>query len=62
MADKPSEKTIRKNKVNSLNESIARVESDITLYKAEGNRTALLAAEKVLKCLKSMLDKYKNRK
>ena len=59
--DRISDKTIKKNKSASIRESIARIESDITLYKSEGNRTAQISSEKVLKCLKSLLEKNKNK-
>jgi hypothetical protein len=57
--DKVSKKTEKKNKIQALQESISRLESDITMYKSEGNTTAYNAYRKVLKCLESKLQNMK---
>lgn len=56
-----SQKTERKNHINTLQESIARVQTDITLYKSEGNTKAVNAYEKVLKRLQNMLLELKRK-
>ena len=50
-----SPKTERKNKIMSLQESISKVQSDITLYKSCGNTIAIKASKRVLQCLEQKL-------
>jgi len=54
-----SPKTERKNKLNSIQESINRLKESADIYKRDGNTVAMKSALKVMKCLESKKSQIK---
>jgi hypothetical protein len=50
-----------KEKIQSLNESISKLETQITLFKAEGNTRALKTAETILKFFQLKIKELKSK-